>query len=62
VQNNIADIKPKLDALVAARTAMSSIQKMPLDLLGSKSNHFMDRRQYATLERKITREGIKLYG
>ncbi|MDR0550631.1 MAG: nucleotidyltransferase domain-containing protein, partial [Spirochaetaceae bacterium] len=52
----------ELDALAAARTAMSSIQKMPLDLLGLKSNRFMDRRQYATLERKITREGIKLYG
>ncbi|GHV85187.1 hypothetical protein AGMMS50230_07950 [Spirochaetia bacterium] len=51
----------ELDALDAVRTALPA-RKMPLDLLGLKINRFLYRKQYATLERKITREGVKIYG
>jgi predicted nucleotidyltransferase len=52
----------ELDAIFAIRTAIAPIQNMPLDVLGLKLNRFLDRKIYATLERKIAREGVKLYG
>jgi predicted nucleotidyltransferase len=52
----------EMEALLAARIAMDPIQTMPVDLLGLKLNRFLDRGTDATLERKIAREGIKLYG
>ena len=52
----------ELDAITAISMAISPIKKMPMDILGLKQNRFDQRRIYATLERKIAREGIKLYG
>ena len=52
----------ELDAIFAIRKAVAPVQNMPLDLLGIKQNRFLDRKIYATLERKIAREGVKLYG
>jgi predicted nucleotidyltransferase len=52
----------ELDAIFAIRTAIAPIQNMPLDVIGLKLNRFLDRKIYATLERKIAREGVKLYG
>jgi predicted nucleotidyltransferase len=52
----------ELDAIFAIRTAIAPIQNMPLDVLGLKLNRFLDRKIYATLERKTAREGVKLYG
>ena len=52
----------ELDALTAIRIAIKPVKKMPMDILGLKQNRFHDRKLYATLERKIVREGIKLYG
>ncbi|MDR1893929.1 MAG: nucleotidyltransferase domain-containing protein [Spirochaetales bacterium] len=52
----------ELDALDAVRTALPPTRKIPLDLLGLRINRFLYRKQHATLERKITREGIKIYG
>jgi predicted nucleotidyltransferase len=52
----------EIDALLAARTAMHQAQTMPVDLLGLKLNRFLDRKTDATLERKIAREGVKIYG
>jgi hypothetical protein len=51
-----------MEALLAARVAMDPVQTMPIDLLGLKLNRFLDRKTDATLERKIAREGVKLYG
>jgi len=52
----------ELDAITAISVAIDSVKKMPMDILGLKQNRFHDRKLYATLERKIVREGIKLYG
>ena len=52
----------ELDAITAISIAIDSVRKMPMDILGLKQNRFHDRKLYATLERKIVREGIKLYG
>jgi predicted nucleotidyltransferase len=52
----------EMEALLAAGTAIDPIQTMPVDLLGLKLNRFLDRKTDATLERKIAREGVKLYG
>jgi predicted nucleotidyltransferase len=52
----------ELDAITAISMAIDSVKKMPMDILGLKQNRFHDRKLYATLERKIVREGIKLYG
>jgi len=52
----------EIDAITAIRIAIDSVKNRPVDLLGIKQNRFHVRKQYATLERKIAREGIKLYG
>jgi len=52
----------ELDAITAISIAIHPVKKMPIDILGLKQNRFHDRKLYATLERKIVREGIKLYG
>ena len=52
----------ELEAIDAIRVAIFPFKKKPMDILGLKQNRFDDRKIYATLERKIAREGIKLYG
>ena len=52
----------ELDAITVISRAIRPLKNMPMDILGLKQNRFHVRRQYATLERKIAREGIKLYG
>jgi len=51
-----------IDAIHSIRAAMAPIKRKSIDFLGLKQNRFLDRKIYATLERKIAREGIKLYG
>jgi predicted nucleotidyltransferase len=52
----------EIDALIAARLAISRAKTMPVDLLGLKLNRFLDRKTDATIERTIERQGIRLYG
>jgi len=52
----------ELEAIFSIRKAISPVRKMPIDILGLKQNRFLYRKKYATLERKIAREGVKLYG
>ena len=52
----------ELDAITAIHMAISPAKNKPIDILGLKQNRFHARKLYATLERKIVREGIKLYG
>ena len=52
----------ELDAIRSIRTAIFPVKKKAMDILGLKQNRFDDRKLYATLERKIVREGVKLYG
>ena len=52
----------ELDAITAIDIAISPVKKGPVDIIGLKQNRFHGRKMLATLERKIAREGIKLYG
>jgi len=52
----------ELDAIRSVHRAVDPIRKKSIDFLGLKQNRFLDRKIYATLERKIDREGVKLYG
>ncbi|MCL2880410.1 MAG: nucleotidyltransferase domain-containing protein [Treponema sp.] len=52
----------ELEALFEINKAISPVRKRPMDIIGLRQNQFLDRKIYATLERKIAREGIKLYG
>ncbi|MCL2800630.1 MAG: nucleotidyltransferase domain-containing protein [Treponema sp.] len=51
-----------LEAIIEIRKAIKPVKKMPMDIIGLKNNRFIFRKKHATLERKIEREGIKLYG
>ncbi|MDR0324084.1 MAG: nucleotidyltransferase domain-containing protein [Treponema sp.] len=51
-----------LDALTEIHRAISPAHKMSMDILGAKQKRFDYCKIYATLERKIAREGVKLYG
>jgi predicted nucleotidyltransferase len=52
----------ELDAMAAIDIAIGLTRTKPIDLLALKQKRFLDRKDAATLERKIVREGIKLYG
>ena len=52
----------ELEAIRSIRMAIFPVKKMPMDILGLKQNRFDKMKLYATLERKIAREGVKLYG
>ena len=52
----------ELDAITAILIAIDPVKNMSMDILGLKQNSFHIRKMYATLERKIVREGKKLYG
>ena len=52
----------ELEAIDAIRMAIYPVKKPPVDILGLKRSRFDDLKIYATLERKIAREGVRLYG
>ena len=52
----------ELEAIRSIRVAIDPLKNMPMDIIGLKQNRFNGRKLYATLERKIARDGIKLYG
>lgn len=49
------------DAVKKIRRALYPVQDMPLDVIVYRSADFHDRQQTASLERKISREGVLLY-
>ena len=51
-----------LDAIRSIHKAVDPVRKKPIDFLGTKKDRFLYKKNYATLERKIARDGIKLYG
>ena len=51
-----------LDAIFEINRAVAPVKKKPLDVIGLKKNRFLFKKMHATLERKIEREGVKLYG
>ena len=52
----------EIEAIHNISMAIETIRNKSMDILGIKQNRFLVRKKYATLERKIEREGIKLYG
>lgn len=61
VMNDNSDMR-ELDAMVAIDAARYKKINKPLDVLVSKSKIFEKRKEIPTIERKIFREGIKIYG
>jgi predicted nucleotidyltransferase len=51
-----------IDAAVKIRLAIDRKKSMPVDLIVKKQNEYIQRRNNLTLERKIAREGICIYG
>jgi len=51
-----------IDAIHSINFAMTSIKTKPIDFIGLKKDRFLYKKNYASIERKIAREGIKLYG
>jgi predicted nucleotidyltransferase len=51
-----------IEAAIKIRLAISENQSMPLDLLVIKKSRYLERKTAPTLERKIAREGILIYG
>lgn len=54
------DLRPA-DAIKKIRRALYPVQDMPLDIIVYRSEDFTNRQQTASLERKISREGVLLY-
>ena len=52
----------EIDAAIFIREAICEHQSMPLDLLVMKNHRYMERSIAPTLERKVVREGILIYG
>ena len=51
-----------LDAIRSIHRAVDPVRKKSIDFIGVKKDRFLYKKNYATIERKIAREGIKLYG
>lgn len=49
------------DAIRQIRRALYPVQDVPLDVVVYRSSDFVSRQQTASLERKISREGVLLY-
>ena len=51
-----------IDAAIKIRQAICDQQTFPIDLLVMKKHQYLQRKAAPTLERKVAREGILLYG
>ena len=51
-----------LDAGLQIRFAIDRKKSMPVDIIAKKKKDFLNRLDDLTLERKISRDGIKIYG
>ena len=51
-----------LDAGLQIRFAIAREKSMPVDIIAKNKSDFTDRMDGMTLERKVTREGIRIYG
>jgi predicted nucleotidyltransferase len=51
-----------LDAGLQIRLAIARKKSMPVDIIAKKKKDFISRLGDITLERKVTRDGIRIYG
>jgi len=57
------DVKMRdLDAGLQIRLAIDRKKSMPVDIIAKKKSEFLDRLDDITLERKVNRDGIRIYG
>jgi predicted nucleotidyltransferase len=52
----------ELDAEVKILGAIGMVKTMPVDIIANKKSKYLRMAQGPTMERKITREGVKIYG
>ena len=52
----------ELDAGLQIRFAIDRKKSMPVDIIAKKKSNFVNRLDDITLERKVTRDGIRIYG
>lgn len=52
----------ELDAGLQIRMAIARKKSMPVDIITKRKSDFMDRIDDITLERKVNRDGIRIYG
>ena len=52
----------ELDAGLQIRLAIDRKKSMPVDIIAKKKSNFISRLDDITLERKVTRDGIRIYG
>ncbi|MCL2602785.1 MAG: nucleotidyltransferase domain-containing protein, partial [Treponema sp.] len=51
-----------LDAGLQIRLAIARKKSMPVDIIAKNKSDFLERLEHITLERKVNRDGIKIYG
>jgi len=51
-----------IDAGVEIRTAILRKKSMPVDIVAKKKTDFLNRSDDITLERKVIRDGVRIYG
>ena len=51
-----------LDAGLQISLAIARKKSMPVDIIARKKSHFVSRLDDITLERKVNRDGIRIYG
>jgi len=51
-----------LDAGLQIRMAIDRKKSMPVDIIAKKKSEFLNRLDDITLERKVNRDGIRIYG
>jgi predicted nucleotidyltransferase len=54
--------KREIDAMVAIGRAICREKTLPVDILALKKSKFLGKKEFATMERTIATEGIKIYG
>ena len=52
----------EIDALIEIMNAICDIKTMPVDIITTKKSRYLWLKNGPTMERKIAREGIKIYG
>ena len=52
----------ELDAGLQIRLAIDRKKSMPVDIIAKKKSNFVSRLDDITLERKVNRDGIRIYG
>jgi predicted nucleotidyltransferase len=51
-----------IDAITRIRLAIGRKKTMPVDILANTLSRYRERAEWPTIERTISREGIKIYG